>query len=186
MIDNPVLITGFSGRALAQSALRAGYTPFVFDAYGDEDTRSVAHTCLTDPSIIGSGLRVKPTVAALETLLEAAGNRPDSAPPPPVLLTSGFESSPKLIAALEQKFNVLSTPSKTVADVKAPDTFFSKLTELGIPHPKTLTAADPDARDRSVSWLSKRIGGMGGLHITRLSAETELPPNYYAQEEISG
>ena len=33
-----VLIAGFSGRALAQSARRAGFRPLVVDCFGDADT----------------------------------------------------------------------------------------------------------------------------------------------------
>ena len=65
---NCVLIAAFSGRALAQSARRAGFTPLVVDCFGDLDARDAAHqlTCL--PARVQVGFLKRPLIAALPTL----------------------------------------------------------------------------------------------------------------------
>ncbi|MEO1542968.1 MAG: ATP-grasp domain-containing protein [Pseudomonadota bacterium] len=178
---NPVLIAGFSGRALAQSAHRAGFTPFVLDAYGDEDTKALAKESITDTSIIGSGFRAKTTMKALSQLRDATQTAT-----PPLILGAGFEQSPKLIATLETQFDLKGCHADTVQRVKNPVTFFSTLHELGITHPQTLSQESCADREHNKTWLSKRIGGMGGLHIDYLDGDTPLAPKHYAQEHISG
>ncbi|MEO1205991.1 MAG: ATP-grasp domain-containing protein [Pseudomonadota bacterium] len=192
MSHKPVLIAGFSGRALAQSARRAGFTPYVFDAYGDEDTAEAASKNISDPKILSTGFRAKPTIAALSILKDATGD-----PNPPLVLGAGFEQSPKLIAALEAQFDVRGCSAKTVATVKDPKSFFGILHDQGIAYPATLTDQhieakpehDNDAgepRDPEKTWLSKRIGGMGGLHIDVIEPDTPLASRHYAQERLSG
>lgn len=176
-----VLIAGFSGRALAQSARRAGFAPLVFDAYGDLDTQAAATATRSDATILVNGFRAKPTNAAFDALLAQAG-----VAAAPVVLGSGFEATPKLIANLETRFAMLGCASKTVRMVKNPETFFGALKDLGIPHPETVTSREPSDRATDRSWLAKRIGGMGGLHIAPISEAAPLLDRHYAQEHRQG
>ncbi len=67
-----VLIAAFSGRALAQSARRAGYEPLVVDAFGDLDTREAATDFRVIDGAVATGFKTKPVVTALDALAASA------------------------------------------------------------------------------------------------------------------
>ena len=176
MTADTVLIAALSGRGLAASARRAGYLPLVADAFGDSDTADVAAAahCVTDAARIG--IRAKPVFSALADL-EAA------APSPPIglVLGSGFEDRPKLIAALSRRFRLIGNGAETVARAKNPAGFFALLDTLGIAHPAT-QLAPPSAMG---GWLSKRVGGSGGTHVIGAAAAERSPRRYY-QRRLDG
>jgi predicted ATP-grasp superfamily ATP-dependent carboligase len=172
-----VLIAAFSGRALAQSARRAGYEPLVADAFGDLDTRSAAAAYRTIVGAMETGFRTKPLIAALNGLASSAG-----APPIGLVLGSGFEDKPRLIAALAARYRLLGNPVPTYMACKDPSRFFPKLAELGIPYPETQTAPPADP----AGWLTKRIGGSGGRHIRVCSATAIRRPRRYFQKRLDG
>lgn len=181
MSQQPVLIAAFSGRRLAQSMRAAGYLPLVLDSYGDEDTRTAAEHLISDPSIVENGFRAKRTLAALNALKSRTSSQPIG-----LVLGAGFERSPKLVARLAQEFRLLGCNAATIAKTKAPSAFFGKLTEQGIPHPKTLLKDDTTMRNPDLTWLRKRIGGMGGLHVHPLATDAPIPDGHYAQQHIDG
>ena len=139
LTTHTVLIAALSGRGLAASARRAGYLPLVADAFGDSDTAELAAAacCVTDAARIG--FRAKPVFAALAAL-EAA------APSPPIglVLGSGFEDRPKLIAALSRRYRLIGNGAETIARAKNPAGFFALLDTLGIAHPATQLAPPSD------------------------------------------
>ena len=110
--------------------------PLVVDAFGDSDTAELAAAarCVTDAARIG--FRAKPVFAALAAL-EAA------APSPPIglVLGSGFEDRPKLIAALSRRYRLIGNGAETIARAKDPAGFFALLDTLGIAHPDDATRA---------------------------------------------
>ncbi len=176
-----ILICGFSGRALARSARAAGYTPLVLDAYGDEDTRALSAALRQDPSAVATGFRARRLLPALDSLAAEAAT-----PPLGLVLGAGFERSPKLVARLAERFTLIGCSADTIRRVKDPGDFFTVLAREGIPHPETVVEPAPAARDSARPWLSKRIGGMGGLHITPLERDEPLAAGCYAQERVSG
>ena len=132
MTGETVLIAAFSGRALAQSARRAGYVPLVVDAFGDLDTRAAAEHYAQIPNAVRIGFRAKPLFAALDALVARSGT-----PPIGIVLGSGFEDRPKLIQTLDPRYRLLGTNAETVAEVKDPRSLFPLLKQLGIAHPET-------------------------------------------------
>lgn len=172
-----VLIAAFSGRALAQSARRAGYLPLVVDCFGDQDTRQAAHelTCL--PARVQIGFLKRPLMAALDSLTARAPS-----PPIGLVLGAGFECNPKLVAALAGRFALIGNSAEIIRRVKDPTSFFQALTSLGIRHPDT--SVTPPATPHG--WLMKRIGGSGGLHIHRCPENFEPDPRRYFQREMPG
>ncbi len=172
-----VLIAAFSGRALAQSARRAGFTPLVVDCFGDIDSREAAHELVCLPARVQVGFIKRPLLDALETLATDA-----PAPPIGLVLGGGFECNPKLVAALGERFPLIGNSAETIRRVKDPTEFFGTLARLGIRHPHTqLTPpANPDG------WLMKRIGGSGGLHIHDCPDTFEPDPRRYFQIEQKG
>jgi predicted ATP-grasp superfamily ATP-dependent carboligase len=171
-----VLIAALSGRGLAASARRAGYLPLVADAFGDSDTTDLAAAArrVTDAARIG--FRAKPVFSALAEL-EAA------APSPPIglVLGSGFEDRPKLIAALSRRYRLIGNGAETIARTKNPAGFFALLDTLGIAHPATQLTPPADM----AGWLSKRVGGSGGTHVVDAAAADRSPRRYY-QRRLDG
>jgi predicted ATP-grasp superfamily ATP-dependent carboligase len=172
-----LLIAAFSGRALAQSARRAGFEPLVVDCFGDCDTLEAAgaHRCL-DASL-QTGFEGARLLAALDEL--AAGAR---AAPIGLVLGAGFEGTPKLMARLAERFNVIGNSTSVVERTKSPVTFFAGLERLGIRHPQTLT----EPPERPGGWLMKRTGGSGGLHIAPCPPDAKAGRRRYFQERIEG
>jgi len=152
-----ILIAAFSGRALAQSATRAGYAPLVADGFGDEDTLECTQATKRLPSALHAGFRIKSLKKALNTLKANA-----TTPPVGLILGTGFEEHPTLIDALSRDFTILGNTARTVARSKDPSYFLDVLKDLGIAHPKTSLTMPQNPR----GWIKKRVGGSGGLHIT--------------------
>lgn len=151
-----VLIAALTARALTASARRAGFAPLVVDAFGDEDTRERAAAFTQLGEVTRVGFRARPLLAALEALAEKA-------PQPPVglVLGSGFEDTPKLVATLARRFPLAGSSSEAIARAKHPASFFPLLDRLGIAHPETQLDPPHDPR----GWLSKRIAASGGAHV---------------------
>ena len=170
MRTETVLVAALSGRGLAASARRAGYLPLVADAFGDSDTaeHAVAARCVADAARIG--FRAKPVFAALAALESAVATLPIG-----LVLGSGFEDRPKLIAALSRRYRLIGNGAETVTRAKSPSGLFALLDTLGIAHPATQLAPPKDAR----GWLSKRIGGSGGTHVVPASSAESSPRRYF-------
>ena len=176
MSSIPVVIAALSGRALGASARRAGFAPLIVDAFGDEDTRAIAKAYRGLPEATRAGFRARSLIPALEALAAEAGE-----PPLGLVLGSGFEDTPKLVAALARRFPLLGNPAHVIARAKDPASFFPLLDTLAIPHPETQAA--PPAQPEG--WLSKRIGGSGGAHVVPSSAAKSGAGRYH-QRRLSG
>ncbi len=172
-----VLIAAFSGRSLAQSARRAGYRPFVVDAFGDLDTREAAEDIRVIGGAMQTGFRTKPVIAALEDLSSVAGSKPVG-----LILGSGFEDKPRLVAALASRFQLLGADADTYRACKDPRSFFDLLDELEIAHPETR----PDPPVQPEGWISKRIGGSGGRHIRICTQHNRAKSRRYFQRLVTG
>src|SRR5215470_3777102 len=109
-----VLIAAASGRALAASACRGGYTPLVADFFGDEDTVALAQHARIDHGL-ARGMVERRLVAALEAL--ATGQQPIG-----VVCGTGFEDRPQLLARIAERWRLLGNDPHVVATVKDPGT----------------------------------------------------------------
>lgn len=172
-----VLIAAFSGRSLAQSARRAGFRPFVVDAFGDLDTRDAAEGLRVIDGAMETGFRTKPLIAALNELSQSVPTAPIG-----LVLGSGLEDKPRLVDALATRFRLLGCDARTLATCKDPKKFFALLDELAIPHPETQREPPSDAS----GWISKRIGGSGGRHIRDCSGEPHAKSRRYFQKRLMG
>ena len=177
MAPPSLLIAAFSGRALAASARRAGFTPLVVDCFGDEDTRGLAERLIALPARVQTGFRPRPLLDALATL---AAHAPS--PIAGLVLGSGFECSPSLVARLTARFRLLGCDAHAIRRTKSPQVLFGLLDRLAIAHPETrgTPPTDPDG------WLMKRIGGSGGLHIVPCPAAPRTDPRRYFQRRVPG
>jgi predicted ATP-grasp superfamily ATP-dependent carboligase len=172
-----VLIAAFSGRALAQSARRAGYVPLIADAFGDLDTHDSAAVVYVIDGAMAAGFRTKPLINALDALAQSV-----STPPIGLILGSGFEDKPRLIAALGHRYRLIGNDAATYKACKDPAVFFRRLDELGIAHPAT-QSCPPDTTE---GWLTKRVGGSGGRHIRICDADSSERRRRYFQKHLSG
>lgn len=177
MTGQTILIAAFSGRALAQAARRAGYVPLVVDAFGDMDTRAAAEDFLLMADAVRLGFSAKPLFSALDTLVDRADS-----PPLGIVLGSGFEDRPKLIASLDARYRLLGTKAETVAELKDPARFFPLLKQLGIAHPQTSLTRPEDTN----GWIAKRTGAAGGAHIRDLATLSRVHPKHYFQQHLPG
>lgn len=168
-----LLICALSGRALAQSARRAGLQPAVLDAFCDTDTQAAA-VCARVP--LAPDWRFDP--AALRQLADQL------APPPvPLVYGSGFERDPALLAALACGRPLLGTPPEGLVRLTDPEAFAAACARLGIAHPETRTLPPADA----AGWLVKRRGGAGGGHVRPAQefAPSDLG-DWYFQRRLDG
>ncbi|MGB4866625.1 MAG: ATP-grasp domain-containing protein [Hyphomicrobium sp.] len=176
-MTSTVLIAAFSGRALAQSARRAGFIPLVADAFGDLDTRHAAHDFRAVNGAMQTGFRAKNLIAALDALVAAAPSKPIG-----LVLGSGLEDKPRLVDILDRRYGILGCNVEALQACKDPRIFFPVLDELGIAHPQTSIAVPQN----SEGWLSKRIGGSGGRHIRQCTSGAKAKPRRYFQKQMQG
>ncbi len=177
MSGETVLIAAFSARALAASARRAGYLPLVVDCFGDLDTGEFAHASRCLPARVQTGFTYRPLRQALQSLVAEA-------PTPPIglVLGSGFECNPRLVAKLADEFRLIGNSPDVIQRTKHPESFFGTLDRLGIVHPETRLTA-PAETD---GWLMKRIGGSGGLHIHDCPKSPRPDSRRYFQRKVAG
>ena len=170
-----ILIAAVSGRALAESAKRAGINPLVADFFADRDTRTIAQACRKVAGNIKRGF----TWEALEFALAKL----EAEAPSPILgvvCGAGFEDRPHLLTRIAERWPLLGNDAATVERLKAPESFFAALKELDIKHPHTTTSPPPSM----TGWLRKRRGGAGGSHV-RLPRKVDRDDSYY-QEIVPG
>ncbi|QEE39724.1 MULTISPECIES: ATP-grasp domain-containing protein [unclassified Methylobacterium] len=170
-----ILIAAQSGRALAEAARRAGMRPFVADLFGDSDTLALSEAYRPLPGRFGSPMAFKATLAAIDALAETAGSVVG------LVLGSGFEDAPGLIARAAERHRLVGADAPAVAALKDPFALAALCVRLDIPHPKIATDARPDPS----GWLLKRTGGSGGSHI-RPAGRGPAPDAHYFQARVPG
>lgn len=177
MSGTAVLIAALSGRALAQSARRAGFLPLVVDCFADLDMRQAAHAWRTLPAAMTHGFHAKTLLGALGDL-----TRTSATPPLGLVLGAGFEDQPRLVERLEDTYRLLGCPASAIRATKDPTIFFPLIASRGITHPETRLAPPPSAE----GWLSKRIGASGGGHIQHVRKGKSVGGRRYYQRMAAG
>jgi predicted ATP-grasp superfamily ATP-dependent carboligase len=170
-----VLIASASGRALAQSARRAGYAPLVVDFFGDDDTRGAAEACIRLEDGFTGGFVLDSLMAACERL--ASGRTLAG-----VVYGSGLEDRPALIEAMSKRWRLIGNPSELVARLKDPLMFADLCRQSEIPHPETQLDRPAEASN----WLARQRGGSGGSHIRSALAEPVADAGTYFQRRVDG
>ncbi len=176
-MSDTILIAGLSGRMLAASARRAGFVPLVADAFGDTDTRQLAGAFELIDNAVTRGFSAGSLIAALQRLESAASMKPVG-----LVLGSGFEDDPDLVATLARRWRLIGCGPETVRRAKDPRAFVPLLREAGISHPETRLAPPADP----AGWLVRRVGGSGGTHIRAATADDREKPGVYFQRRLVG
>ncbi len=170
-----VLIAAASGRALAASARRGGYTPLVADFFGDEDTLAAAGAHVRLPDGLTHGMCSDGILAALERLARVEK-------PAGIVCGTGFEDRPALLVAIARRWRLLGNGADVVVRAKDPRALAEFCRDCGIPHPalSLRPPADP------AGWLMKRRGGAGGRHIRAAVHSDTADEAFYFQRRVEG
>ncbi len=173
-----LVIIARSGRALAQSACRAGWRPCVIDAFVDMDTRACApvHTRISmnsDGHMDEGELRGALAHCEHETVQAS------------VIYGAGMESMPGLLEALSARYRILGNTPEVLRAVRDPITFSAALRALRIPYPRT-RFTPPRDKDDELRWLVKRASGAGGGHVQDWNGAPVEGEGYYFQHYLPG
>ncbi|MCB4800941.1 putative ATP-grasp superfamily ATP-dependent carboligase [Methylobacterium brachiatum] len=174
-MSEAILIAAQAGRALAEAARRAGLRPFVADLFGDSDTLALSEAYRPLPGRFGSRIAADATLAAIDDLAACAGSRLG------IVLGSGFEDTPDLVARIAARHRLIGADADAVAALKDPLGFAALCDRFRIPHPAIATGPLPDPS----GWLLKRVGGSGGSHI-RPATRGPTPEGHYVQARAPG
>ncbi len=187
-----MLVAAVSGRALAQAARRAGYRARVADFFCDDDTMVAAEKVTTLPGSLRDGVDTERLVEVLGELAQdelvltgpvggsmtaarQVWSRSSWSDVDALVLGSGFERLPDLVDELARHFPLVGNSGRAIRRVKDPEILATDCADIGIPHPPFCwnEPADPEA------WISKRVGGAGGVHIRRGEAATHADGRYF-------
>jgi uncharacterized protein len=170
-----VLIAALSGRALADAARRAGYSPLVADLFGDEDLRTAATISVRTAGDLESGLDGRALRVSLAQL--AAGQGCEG-----LVWGAGFEDRPEVLARLARTWPILGNGVDVVKRAKNPLQLATLCAAIGVAHPeiRETRPADP------ANWLRKTIGGSGGTHVQMARDATNPSGGTYYQRKVAG
>ena len=171
-----LLIVGLSARMLAAASVRAGWRPLAIDLFADADTRDLAECRQVDMAVDAAGCGL---CFDRRSLLAAA--RMPECRSLPLIVGTGFEDDPDLLAELASGRMLLGNDPETVRQVKDPAWLAEALARFGIPHPPI--AHDPPEQGH---WLLKRAGGSGGTHIRPVPPGRADEPGGYFQQRRAG
>jgi methenyltetrahydromethanopterin cyclohydrolase len=169
-VQQAVLIVAQSGRFLAELAYRAGYSVWVAECYGDQDTLDVAERWRPISDINDNN-------AILKTIIELSQSEPCI-----LIYGSGVETFFPVLDLLPATITVIGNTNDTIELIKTPYRFFSLLKQLSIPYPETHSSSDGDKPGR---WLCKPPRGFGGQSISEFNQKIDIKDHYY-QRHIDG
>jgi predicted ATP-grasp superfamily ATP-dependent carboligase len=170
-----IIVIGYSARALASSAMRAGFAPLSIDVFGDDDMREMSFASVTLDGGLAEGLTLDKAVGAVETLISAHD-------PVGLVYGAGFEHQPETLAAIAQRTRVFGNAAETLKRAKDPLGLAKACEANGVQHPQIAFAAP----DEPELWLVKRRGGAGGAHIAVAGAVSRGSPECYFQRRVAG
>lgn len=179
--EAPVLfVVAGSGRALAASAVRAGYRVQVVDGFCDLDTRALG-PCLRAP-MAGSRLDLARVRHALEARIHR--HREQGEAIAGAVVGAGLESTPEVLTWLAARLPLLGNGPEVAQLLANPAAFLQTLDTLGIDHPES--RLEPPAQE-AASWLLKETGCDGGLSVRHWLPSMSRPrgPHYF-QRFVAG
>jgi predicted ATP-grasp superfamily ATP-dependent carboligase len=164
-----LVILSRTGRALAESAWRAGQACVVIDAFADADTRAAASQCIP---VAWNGFGPEGTDYALLESANSVG----------LVYGGGVEAMPELLEPWFTARKLFGNAPDIVRAVNNPIPFFALLDKLAIVHPE-VRFSPPSERD---GWLIKRAASTGGVHVRPWSGLEEIGVGDYFQRRVNG
>lgn len=149
-----VLILGFSARAAAFSARRAGFCPVAADCFRDEDLAAICDC-----------RRVDCYPADLEHAAQVFPNGP-------WLYTGGLENYPDMVDRLAQERILYGNPGSVLRAVRDPFCLAETLRSAGLP---TLQVVAEPPQNVHGPWLRKPRESCGGLGIEWAGQQPDEP-----------
>lgn len=173
--QGPLLVVGFSGRALAASARVCEISACVVDACADLDTCMLAD---------GAVWRAPVADGFNERLLEIVWQVRQVCRPRGWVAASGLEATPSLIDAVTHELGqpLYGNSGAVVARVKEPRKLHAVLRRCGLAMPETRAPGITPA----AGWLLKRRGGCGGGHVRPADSAMPTSTADYAQRRVVG
>jgi predicted ATP-grasp superfamily ATP-dependent carboligase len=169
------LVLANSGRAIAESAHRAGYQVTVLDLFCDQDTQAVADCWPVTQGF--ANLDVDIFAQEIDSLVPNI--------PCGVVYGAGLEEAAPLLKRLSSSCHLLGNDPSVLEMLRRPRRFFSRLDRLGIAHPEVSFSAPYSATGRS--WLFKRAGSCGGQGVAYFSPQyAAADSTCYYQKFIPG
>ena len=170
-----IIVVGYSARALASSASRAGFAPLSIDVFGDDDTTEMSYASVKLDGGLSDGLTLHKVASAVETLIS-------SYRPIGLVYGSGFEHQPETIAAIARMTRIFGNDAETLKRAKDPLALAGLCAAIGVPHPQMALAPPGEPG----LWLMKRRGAAGGAHIVAAAGSSAVSPDLYFQRRIVG
>jgi predicted ATP-grasp superfamily ATP-dependent carboligase len=147
-VNEPLAIVGASARAVAQSALRAGFTPVAADLFADVDLRRIA-----------SATRITPYPEGFLDWLRTIE-------PPAWMYTGALENHPELIDQMAWLAPLWGNSGDVLTRVRSPLELAAVLRAEGLLFPETRTSSAGLPQDGS--WLAKTYAGASGSGVRAL------------------
>jgi predicted ATP-grasp superfamily ATP-dependent carboligase len=168
-----LIIAAPSARGYAQAAAACDYGVIALDAFVDGDTRLVAtqsfQVKMTDFALDKADFkRLFVEITSSIHLGEVEG----------FLYGSLFDNAPELLAWVAERVRLIGNAPEAMQAAKSLE-FFKLLDKLGIRHPEVHL----ELPENTTSWLSKRFGGTGGMHIQLATLDDS---GDYFQRKIDG
>jgi predicted ATP-grasp superfamily ATP-dependent carboligase len=165
-----VLVAGFSARALARSALSAGFDVLALDGFGDRD-------------LVESAPRPVGHVLAHPFHPRRAARLGATLPGEALAYTSNFENHPAALEALAAGRALWGNSPSVLRAVRSPERVAHALRAAGLPVPRLA----PDRPElASGAWLVKPRRSGGGRGIRAWTPEIPARHHEYVQERIDG
>lgn len=168
-----VLIVGASTRAMAESAVRAGYEVTTVDYFGDLDQKAlVSNLALDDVGL--------PRCAAS---LVSVGERISATS---VVYGASLENYPEAVSRLAAGRELLGNGPATLRGVRDPLALAGALRAAGLVAPRLLEADGGREVDPRQRWIRKRRRSGGGVGVARWRPGEAVPTGEFIQEFIEG
>lgn len=168
-----LIIAASTARGYAQAAVACGYQVIALDAFIDAETSAIAkqiYKLKFDD--------IDHHFSLDETYFKQVFLEIDLSNIEGFLYGSLFDGCPDLLAWVAKQVPVFGNSADVLKQAKD-FSFFCLLDALNIAHPKVQVSLPSQPEN----WLSKQIGGCGGMHIQPAFA---AKPGYYFQKIITG
>lgn len=165
----PILVFAQSGRFIAESATRAGYTVRVADCFADLDLQAVAQSWQRLPPL--SQLSDNALLNSLSSLSRGEHCL--------LVCGTGVEAFYPALARLPANIRLVGNQPDSIGLLRCPERFFSLLAQLKLPYPPT--ALTPPG----TGFLFKNMRSAGGTHIQTTQQRDPVEGDYW-QQYIAG
>lgn len=169
-----LIIAATSAREYVQAAVDCGYKVIALDAFVDAETRAIAtqtHQLKFDNFVLDVA-HFKQIFSRIN-LGEVEG----------FIYGSVFDGCPHIVDWLAKQLPIFGNSADTLKQAKG-FSFFALLDSLNIEHPQVQV----NFPDKPEDWLSKQVGGCGGMHVQPLTVKTSKLDlnNTYFQKKQAG